>query len=45
MKKTFELLLTAIAIVGLNKAEAQSPPIKVGYTALAGSFHAALDRQ
>ncbi len=38
MKKTFGLLLTAIAIVGLNKAEAQTLPIKVGYTALAGSF-------
>ena len=39
MKKTLRILLTAIAIVGgLNTAEAQSPPIKVGYTALAGSF-------
>ena len=38
MKKTLRLLLTAIAIVGLNTAEAQTLPIKVGYTALAGSF-------
>ena len=39
MKKNFRLLLTAIAIVGgLNRAEAQLLPIRVGYTALAGSF-------
>ena len=39
MKKAFKLFLTAIAIVGgLNKVEAQLLPIRVGYTALAGSF-------
>ncbi|MGH7817728.1 MAG: ABC transporter substrate-binding protein, partial [Candidatus Binatia bacterium] len=39
MKKNFRLLLTAFAIVGgLNTAEAQPLPIRVGYTALAGSF-------
>jgi NitT/TauT family transport system substrate-binding protein len=39
MKKTFKLLLAAIAIVGgVNRAEAQLLPIRVGYTALAGSF-------
>jgi ABC-type nitrate/sulfonate/bicarbonate transport system substrate-binding protein len=39
MKKTLKLLLAAIAIVGaLNRAEAQLLPIRVGYTALAGSF-------
>ena len=39
MKRTFRLLLTALAIVaGLNRAEAQLLPIRVGYTALAGSF-------
>ncbi len=39
MKKSFRLLLIAIAIGGgLNTAEAQPLPIRVGYTALAGSF-------
>src|SRR5262249_41610327 len=39
MKKTFRLLLIGIAIGGvLNTAEAQPLQIKVGYTALAGSF-------
>src|SRR5262244_3812172 len=39
MKKTLRVLLTAIAIIsGLSRAEAQPLPIKVGYTALAGSF-------
>jgi ABC-type nitrate/sulfonate/bicarbonate transport system substrate-binding protein len=39
MKETLRLLLAAIAIVGgLNRAQAQPLPIKVGYTALAGSF-------
>jgi NitT/TauT family transport system substrate-binding protein len=39
MKKTLRFLLTAIAVGGgLNTTEAQTLPIKVGYTALAGSF-------
>src|SRR5262249_60892695 len=39
MKKTLRVLLTAIAIIGgLSRAEAQPLSIKVGYTALAGSF-------
>src|SRR5262245_3148709 len=39
MKRTFRLLLVGIAIGGaLTTAEAQPLQIKVGYTALAGSF-------
>src|SRR5436189_3387139 len=39
MKKSFRLLLIVIAIGGgLNTAEAQPLPIRINYTALAGSF-------
>ena len=39
MKKTFTVLLAAITIAsGLNRAEAQPLPVRIGYTALAGSF-------
>jgi ABC-type nitrate/sulfonate/bicarbonate transport system substrate-binding protein len=39
MKKSFRPLLVLIAIgVGLNTAEAQPLPVRVGYSALAGSF-------